>query len=699
MRHFTLFFLVCLFGQTVLAQAVVEPITPFDYSTNYRDVHVDVSGNGWAVGTCSVLARTENNGQDWTLLDAPEGRDFHAVACQPGTDCQTIFLGTEGLVFRSTDGGETWSSTEVAHFRAREFHFLDNNVVLLSHDDQSLYRSTDGGDTWSNIPLAHSYRGTAHFPTATTGYVFQQGGPLLKSTDAGATWDSVYLFESNAYYGTWLDEDTGYVYNQASDLLKTTDGGSNWTAVNTESLPGNVRYLAALSETELIAYVFASNVFRSTDGGMTWQNNTNIGPGLYQTGLRYTGIHRNGANFWIASWANEILYSTDGLETAASLFPAERPSLEQIVFPSEQIGYALQERRGMLKTTDGGDTWATVVADFFTVSRDFLVLDEQTVIIPFNTSGPQKTEDGGQTWAALLPADLQDTVNLFAIEQLPGGRICLYGSAHALYSDDNGESWNFVYHGLFNFPRSMVFLNDQIGFVGSDAGRVVATTDGGETWSLVLDGDFTNQPIRNLFALDESTIMMTSSGTSRCSTDGGLSWSTEACNGVSTPGDIVVGPDGAWYASDLQSSSQDVLTEISRSMDQGQSWEIIAEHCTYALAGTVRPDNRYLYLYADGGFISRIDLETITSVRSEIASIGTVMAYPNPTSGLLNIELPTNAANVQIDLYDLQGQLLQSQRTNEAITLLDLTTLPAGCYVVRVQGDGWLQTGRVFRLE
>lgn len=695
-RFFYTFCMLLVTAATLSAQlAEVEVLTPFDFATNFRDVHVDDSGNGWAVGTCGVLASTQNKGQDWTIGTAPEGLDFDAVTCQPGTDCQTVFLGRDGQVFRSTDGGQSWTAFSINCFDPRGFTFVDEQVIVLSHSGESLFRSVDSGDTWTEIPLEYSYRGEVHFPTATTGYLFQQsGGPLLKSTDAGATWDSVYQFDANAFYGSWLDENTGFLYDQNRHIFKTTDGGNTWSLVTDTGVPGNVRHLVALSETELVAYVFASSIFRSTDGGVSWTNNSNIGVGQY--GLRFQGIHNNGSEFWIASWGTEVLYSDDGLQTATSQFVGLRPNFEAIEFPTNDVGYALQERRGMFKTTDGGDTWTQLFNDFGTVSRDFLVLDEATVIIPYNSSGPQITEDGGQSWSPLFPEDIQDSTFVFHVEQLPGGRLYLFGSLHGVYSDDGGETWEVIYHGLSSFPRSMVFLDDQIGVVGSDGGKVIRTTDGGASWALVVDGDFSNQPIRNLFVLNDGTIVNTVSGTTRCSSDGGLTWSTDTCAGLTAPDAILEGPDGTWYSAQLFPSSQNLLSNIQRSTDEGQSWEPIAGFCTYATPGAVTPDGRYLYVYQSAGFLGRVDLESIVGTE-EVSpdAITPAKVYPNPTDGLLRVDLPQDAGTAQVLLFDLHGRQVQQQIANTPNLTLDLSTLPSGMYLLKVQGDGWVQSARV----
>jgi hypothetical protein len=351
---------------------------------------------------------------------------------------------------------------------------------------------------------------------------------------------------------------------------------------------------------------------------------------------------------------------------------------------------------GMFKTIDGGNTWAQLTNNFFTVSRDFLVLDEETLIIPYNSSGPQITEDGGQSWTPLFPEAIQDTTFVFHVEQLPGGRLYLFGSLHAVYSDDGGDSWEVIYHGFGAFPRSMVFVDDQIGLVGSDGGRILRTIDGGASWSLVVDGDFTNQPIANLFVLENGTVVNNVSGTTRCSSDGGLTWSTDACAGLSAPGAIVQGPDGTWYSGRLFPSSQDLLSNIQRSTDNGQSWEPIAGFCTYAIPGTVSPDGRYLYVYQSAGFLGRVDLESIVGTDEELRStLHQLNVYPNPTNGILQVDWPQDVARAQAVLYDLHGREVLQQAGNGPGLRLDLSALPPGMYLLKMQVDGQWYASKV----
>ena len=104
-KHITLFtFFLCCFW---VLNAQVEIQGDLEYITQFNDIDVSPSGNGWAVGTCGTIART-TDGMNWTLMEQPVGVDaFFQVVCADD-DCQTVFLmGEEN--YRSTDGGGSWA--------------------------------------------------------------------------------------------------------------------------------------------------------------------------------------------------------------------------------------------------------------------------------------------------------------------------------------------------------------------------------------------------------------------------------------------------------------------------------------------------------------------------------------------------------------------------------------------------------------
>lgn len=85
-------------------------------------------------------------------------------------------------------------------------------------------------------------------------------------------------------------------------------------------------------------------------------------------------------------------------------------------------------------------------------------------------------------------------------------------------------------------------------------------------------------------------------------------------------------------------------------------------------------------------------ITTRTDASSE-ESVGLVRVMPNPVSSTLNVqfELETQM-NIQLRVFDLQGQLLDSQKLKieQGNTTVDFSSYPTGMYMLHVESEDGL---------
>ena len=91
--------------------------------------------------------------------------------------------------------------------------------------------------------------------------------------------------------------------------------------------------------------------------------------------------------------------------------------------------------------------------------------------------------------------------------------------------------------------------------------------------------------------------------------------------------------------------------------------------------------NTILFVVNDDGATSTPEMEN---------QVCPVTHYPNPVSDILNLQYSPDVQPKQIELYDLQGRLVQTQSKN--LESLNMAGLPAGTYTMRVM----LENGKVF---
>ncbi len=214
------------------------------------------------------------------VFDNTDVQSIGAIAVDP-TDSKTLWVGTgeswmrnsvsigDG-VYKSTDGGENWTNVglkDTEHIAKILVSPKNGSEVLVcatgpAWNDSSaggVYRTADGGKTWSKT-LAGS--------NPSTGCGMLAASPLEPNTIYASTWD----FRRKPW--TFRSGGTG------SGIFKSTDGGRNWEEIsngNAKGLPdkpyGRIALAAAPSKPDVVYAMIEcakSALFRSDDGGRNW---------------------------------------------------------------------------------------------------------------------------------------------------------------------------------------------------------------------------------------------------------------------------------------------------------------------------------------------------------------------------------------------------------------------------------------------
>ncbi len=241
----------------------------FNYSTIQASVKalvVDPSNPnvlyaGFSSG--SGIYKSTNGGASWFAVTngLPQlffagGRVVGALAVDPHHS-QTVFaaLGAlnngAGAIYRSADGGNTWSNVLAGGNGSVGFVSVaidpvnSLNIYAANNSYGGFYKSADGGNTWTNLnsglPVSDSVESIAINPAnPNIIYVGTFASGVYESMDGGTNWtvtgQSFYGFPSlvfnpadpNTLYGAEVYQ--GYNYQ---GVIVSTNAGTNWTSMNT----------------------------------------------------------------------------------------------------------------------------------------------------------------------------------------------------------------------------------------------------------------------------------------------------------------------------------------------------------------------------------------------------------------------------------------------------------------------------------
>jgi photosystem II stability/assembly factor-like uncharacterized protein len=239
------------------------------------------SNHIWAANSNSEVLYTVNGGRKWDRsiiqlqLDCETCSNTADIAFLNNTEGWAVINGlftTTSWVWHSVDGGKTWQSLNVTNTGPLSgLAVVDaQTLVAVSGTNDLIFRSTNGGITWTAVPHppGGTWFGAVRFvPGTQTGWTVGTGEKILKSTDGGATWVSQRAANHpfNLIDVSFADLNNGWTVG--GEELHTTDGGATWVQQNT-GVFASVSVYAINPTTAWIGGL--QDLGRTTDGGTTW---------------------------------------------------------------------------------------------------------------------------------------------------------------------------------------------------------------------------------------------------------------------------------------------------------------------------------------------------------------------------------------------------------------------------------------------
>lgn len=343
-------------------------------------------------------------------------------------------------LYTSTNNGVTWSpitsDTWIKSSNGAKFDLQKYGNSIFVGTLYGIYRSDDNGLTWVN-------------KTTSAGYCFgKKGSTLFAGTDYG--------------------------------VLRSTDNGENWTFLELPGLLFEVPRSIVTTETDVYVGVDqGAGIYRSIDNGDNWtglignitgQAMCLIGDNLF-IGTDYEGIQK--------------FNLTTGIKTQVYPYNATYWYFSSII--GDENAIFAGNLSGVLRSTDGGSTWADVSGNGIDVfyngwSGDVLTQTNGGVYVG-TPGGIYRTQNSGEAWS-------KSDQGIYA-QQITYPAIAIHGSdlytastfGGIFRSTDEGQDWTDVSAGLDLNTWGYYYGDHMVGAdnLGVYAGAYM-TTDNGATW-------------------------------------------------------------------------------------------------------------------------------------------------------------------------------------------------------------------------
>lgn len=272
-------------------------------NSNLRGVSVVDSLTAWASGSNGLILKTTDGGNSWQEFKVKgfETLDFRDIEAFDKNNSIVMSVDAPAFFFKTTDGGKSWKRKYMnrdPRIFFDGFAFWDNNNGIAFSDpiDGKFYlvKTSDGGDTWKEIP-------NLNIPSTAK----NEGGFAASGTSI-AVYGKEYV-----WFGTGGSD--------KSHIFFSEDAGVNWRTVDVPIKSSNsssgVFSIAFRDELNGIAVGGdykddknkTQNCAITDDGGLSWQLIDNNNP----NGFKSCVVWNNTFSIYIATGTSGTDYSND----------------------------------------------------------------------------------------------------------------------------------------------------------------------------------------------------------------------------------------------------------------------------------------------------------------------------------------------------------------------------------------------------
>ena len=392
-----------------------------------------------------------------------------AVAVDP-RDADRIVVAASGVrdgdLWRTVDGGESWTALDVAIEAQRPFwpeltdvgSYLSTGALAFDEADPDTLWFAEGMGVWRTTDLDDdelTWRFTSRGieELVSNDVVKPAGHPLLT-----AHWDRpVFRHRPGSEARPVL---TGE-FNAAWDLAVAPDDPSFVVAVVSDNRA------CCLDDDD------ANQSGYSTDGGETWTRFASLDAGRHPEELRFGNIAVSASDHdnlvWVPSGGADPHYSTDGGTTwERAEYPGDEAHFAYYLHrrvltadPVEDGTFYVLDVEGIARSTDGGATWSMTEGDGlppdwarrYNATLDAVPGRSGELLLAVGdlregAFGMFRSTDGGETWDE-LPGIADVATFGFGAPVHEGGPPTVYADGRVdgeglWRSDDGGETWALV---------------------------------------------------------------------------------------------------------------------------------------------------------------------------------------------------------------------------------------------------------------
>ena len=499
----------------------------------------------------------------------------------------------DNVIIHSSDAGTTWGEINFPFKSARLKHISRVSEGHYVAAGASIYVTTNNGQDWVENVDMHSVITMENFGNTIIVTRDIEGEQFMRSDDGGDSWGN--LSTANDSLPTaldFIDQDNAYYSAVDGTIYYSSDGGQNWDMINDSSFDQGMESLGFMDVNTGYAQL-DDLVWETTDGGVSWEEITNtftasgglfpLPSGLYLYSSSSFSLFENGSSSYIMQdYDVDVTFSYDVAEADGKLFLSGSgmvlvhnigASLEEWedLTPGPNNGFNLMASRGDKFVVTGGRRMQisnSQGVDFVEADTEFSNLSDLE-IAPDGTiyetqTGLKRSINDGADWEFI--ASSTTLVHIF-----DDGRIITAGGGKIKQSNDNASTFEDLYE-YTGFPVHLYFYDDNFGWLMTLSGTSYRTMDGGMSWEAI-EFPVGASPSRMHFINDEIGFAVKKLTDRFWKTiDGGTTWEEQVFGNEADLTDVYFEDEMIGYVCGRFDGSVEGV--VYKTINGGNSWEV-----------------------------------------------------------------------------------------------------------------------------
>lgn len=380
---------------------------------NNDTIYFIIEENKWPKKGSKKILKSEDDGRTWTELPIPATIYNNITGIYKRQN--EIYITSNYGIFKTNDGGANWVPLNYglpARIGDNKLLFIDHEGTIYVGNGTGYWQSVDKGKSWQ-------WSGISDFIQ------------LLVLDDKTS-----YIARKEATNTAWHIKVTKQLLDRAVSEIK---------------INSNPRYIAASISNAQTLYAVASEqggyldqnsiILKSEDSGFSWSD---------MDWLKWLNVKQKG------NYKHDIVSLIVDSQSADILYG---------VIKHDRLGFGNEPPRqlSIIKTVDGGKTWADISQNIFVSITGIAKADDLSAsiilrIAPTNSSilyftngkGIYSSTDGGKTWKSKSTLLKNVVIKDIAIDTKNPKSIYIASSKGVYKSITGGDTWQLINNGLYD---------------------------------------------------------------------------------------------------------------------------------------------------------------------------------------------------------------------------------------------------------